>query len=62
VELIISCTQPGIIEHDRDIFTKLNLYDEDQFSSGGFGFKFSKSKSKWSKGDSEGKDLLEGRI
>ena len=61
-ELVISCTQPGIIEHDGDIFTKMNLYDEDEFLSGGLGFKFSISKSKWSKDASEGKDLLEGRV
>lgn len=62
IEQTLSCTQPGIIIYEGDIFTKLNLYDGREFSSDIFGFKFTTTTSKWSKDHQEGKDILEGRI
>lgn len=61
-ELIIRTTQPGIMEHEGDIFTKMNLYDEDEFKSGEFLFKYRQKKSKFSKESDEGKNVLEGRV
>ncbi len=61
-ELIIRTTQPGIMEHEGDIFTKMNLYDEDEFLSGEFVFKYRQQKSKFSKESDEGKNVLEGRV
>jgi len=58
-ELVISCTQPGIMEFEGDIVTKKNLYDSEVFTSGTFIFQYANEGSKDSK---EGKNILEGRI
>lgn len=61
-ELIIRTTQPGIIDHEGDIFTKMNLYDEDEFISGEYSFKYIKPKTRLSKESDEGRNVLEGRV
>ncbi len=40
----------------------MNLYDEDEFVSGEFTFKYMKPKSKHLKESDEGKNILEGRV
>lgn len=59
---MIRCTQPGIIIQQGDIYTSFPLYDDEEFSSGGFSFHFTKTKLKWSKAQIEGKNILEGRV
>ncbi|TJX14169.1 VWA domain-containing protein [Tissierella creatinini] len=61
-ELIVKTTQPGIIEHEGDIFTKMSLYDEDEFISGEYSFKYIKPKTMRSKETDEGRNVLEGRV
>ncbi len=61
-ELIVKTTQPGIIEYEGDIFTKMNLYDEEEFISGEYSFKYIKPKTMLSKETDEGRNVLEGRV
>ena len=54
-DLIIETSQPGIIEHDNQIRTKMNLYDGNEFISGDYHFRYINR-------NEEGKNVLEGKI
>jgi Mg-chelatase subunit ChlD len=55
------CTQPGILENNGNISTELRLYDGAEFTSGGYKFQYTSDKSRRSKDDEAGRDILEGR-
>lgn len=58
---VVSCSQPGILEHNGGIATEMKLYDGVEFSSGGYNFLYSIDKSRRAKDDEAGRDILEGR-
>lgn len=58
----LRCTQPGVLLHEGDVLTSITLNSDEEFSSGGYDFHFTKEKSRWNKGPQEGKNILEGRV
>lgn len=62
VSMEVSCTQPGIIHYDEDIFMKISLHNNDIFISGGICFHYIKPNSKVTFVEEEGRNILEGKI
>ncbi len=61
-QILMETSQPGIVEYDGNIFTKMNLYDGSVFVSGEYAFKYIRAKTILNKEIDEGKNILEGKI